>query len=380
MDDTGVSGILMQETLTVDDGNNEELSISDVIMGGGSDFLNSIPFSKHLENPLGIWGIGFEKDEFGTEFLGSPQYPGILGRMKDLGFINTKAYSLWLHSRADTPGSLLFGGVDTAKFEEPLIGLPLHPDSDVFAIQLTGIKVVDKTLNTKDVSPIQWNTVPGIPVLPDSGTTITLLPMEVARQIFHYLGGAHMPLYDSPGVAYASVSCDLLDRDMNITFQFGGWNGPIISVPIQEFIMRDPFKETSVHRRHHHQCVLGIWGTTNLDVAILGDNFMRSAYIVYDLENKRIAMAQSKDTDDSNIQPITNDTIPGMLTMLDPLPGPTMTEVANISTPTTFISSVGEISLGGCVVSTDPKLTTMCSGYVTGIPATPTPTVANRGF
>jgi len=46
--------------------------------------------------------------------------------MKELSFINTQTYSLWLHGRETAIGSTLFRGVDTAKCEGPVVGLPLR--------------------------------------------------------------------------------------------------------------------------------------------------------------------------------------------------------------------------------------------------------------
>ena len=380
-DKLGVSGELIQDVLTVEGGSNELLRISNATLGAVSEFLDTtaaMETHKHgrRRNIHGTWGIGLEEGEFGPEFMDSPQYPGTLGRMKELGFINARAYSLRLHNQDAATGSLLFGGVDTLKFEGPLIGMPLSLSPgktyfDRFRIQLTRVNMFDEVLGSTDVSPIQWNTVPGVPAIPDSGSTWTFLPMDIAQNIFDYLNGTDAFPANSFGLRAVFVPCEILRRNMNVTFQFGGWNGPRITVPIQELIKRDHFEQAGAHRRHHHQCLLEIFGGHTKD-AILGDNVLRSAYVVYDLDNKRIAMAQSKDTDDSSIEPITNDTIPGLVAMLDLLPTLTMTEAASISTPTTFISSTGAISVGACAVKTEPTITTECQGYITAIPASAT--------
>ncbi len=371
-DKTSYTGLLIQDSLTI----GGDLCISDAILGAVDGYGNTHSATSVQEgsaNIKGVWGLGFRKGE------SDPQYPSILSRMKELTFIDIEAYSLWLHDRDATTGTILFGGVDTAKFEGPLIGLPLRhkwgeTSFTAFNIQLTRVMLMDEDHPNLDISPIEWNVVPGVPALPNSGTTWTILPEEIARQIILYVGGTDISLPNDPSGPQILVPCNLKHRNMNITFQFGGWNGPKISVPIHEFINRHHFKHAPGHHNGHHQCIFGLVGHDK-DTAILGDTFLRSAYLVYDLENKRIAMAQSRNTDESSIQAITNDTIPGMSTVLDPLPTPTTTRVASITVATTFYSSVGAVSLGGCVVHTSPVVDTECWGYVTQIPAGATASV-----
>lgn len=368
----------MQDSLTIGAGGIGDLCISNAILGASIDFGTDIlPISANEPKGdiLGVWGLGFETGEYGFHILGNPQYPSILRRMKELAFINTKAYSLWLHDRDAGTGSILFGGVDTAKFEGPLVGLPFRlgwgeTSFTGFNVQLTRVTLMDEGHANVDVSPIAWNVVPGVPALPDSGATQTTLPKEIARLIINYVKGTDISLPDDTNGHTILVPCNLKRRNLNITFEFGGWNGPKISVPIHEFVSHHHYKHAPGHHKGH-QCVFELGGWDR-DAAILGDTFLRSTYLVYDLENKRIAMAQSKNTEDSSIQPITNETIPGLSTVLDPLPTPTTTQVASITTHTTFYSSVGAISLGGCVVHTEPSVYTDCSGYLTQIPASTT--------
>lgn len=133
---------------------------------------------------------------------------------------------------------------------------------------------------------------------------------------------------------------------MKITFQFGGWKGPIISAPVHYVIGR--------HVRHpaHHiydRCLLEIGSVESMGETgpVLGENFLRSAYLIYDVENRRIAIAQSKNTKDSNIEAIINDVdIPGMSTVLPLLPTTTNGGVAHITKPTTFVSRLCILVLG----------------------------------
>jgi hypothetical protein len=68
----------------------------------------------------------------------------------------------------------------------------------------------------------------------------------------------------------------------NVAFQFGGSSGVTINVPIVELI------SPSSNSKY---CFLGVQQAT--DKVILGDVFLRSAYIVYDLTHNQIGMAQA---------------------------------------------------------------------------------------
>ncbi len=85
-------------------------------------------------------------------------------------------------------------------------------------------------------------------------------------------------------------------------------------------------------------------------------------------------MAHSKNTDTSSIQPDHYDIVPGLSTELGPLPTPTTTQVASITTPTTFYFLVEAVSLPGVeyAVHSDPSVHTDYLVYLTQIPASST--------
>jgi hypothetical protein len=63
-------------------------------------------------------------------------------------------------------------------------------------------------------------------------------------------------------------------------------DGPTISVPINELVLAMGVS------RGEEVCILGI-GPAGDSISVLGDTFLRSAYVVYDLENNQIALAQT---------------------------------------------------------------------------------------
>lgn len=86
----------------------------------------------------GIAGIGYASNE-ASVFIPSNdstdphfgqttfQYPSIIDTMVNQGFINTRAYSIYLNSRHSSAGSIVFGGLDTTKYHGNLIQLPIVP-------------------------------------------------------------------------------------------------------------------------------------------------------------------------------------------------------------------------------------------------------------
>ncbi len=91
-------------------------------------------------------------------------------------------------------------------------------------------------------------------------------------------------------------------------------------------------------------------------------------------------MAHSKNTDTSSIQPDHYDSIPSLSTVLEPLPTPTTTQVASITTPTTFYFLVEAVSLPGVeyAVHSDPSVYMDYLVYLTQIPVSRASRLARR--
>lgn len=112
------------------------------------------------------------------------------------------------------------------------------------------------------------------------------------------------------------VSCAQQKLDYTLDFSFGGASGPRISVPHSALIY--PFGAPSnigpvTASDGIPLCYLGVIGV-NGTFFLLGDTFMRSAYMVYDVDNRQVAMAQAKyDVDEENVVEIAAGTgLPGV--------------------------------------------------------------------
>lgn len=132
----------------------------------------------------------------------------------------------------------------------------------------------------------------------DSGTTITLLPDDLAEAVFQELGAVV-----SRQLGAVVVPCALANNDGTLNYGFGGPGGPVIKVAVSDLVL--PLVLNSGRRPKFSDgsdaCQLGIQPAGNLPI-LLGDTFLRSAYAVYDLYNNRIALAQTDfNSTDSNV-------------------------------------------------------------------------------
>lgn len=146
----------------------------------------------------------------------------------------------------------------------------------------------------------------------DSGSTISLLPDSQVDDMWDLfdvrtVSGINLPFVDcawggSKGEGYA------------VDFEF---DGKTIAVPIDELVI-DSFADIQEELMNDPSlgdffdgfdsvCMFGIgaaseYGITTNDWALLGDTFLRSAYVVYDLANNELGLAQANlNSTDSNV-------------------------------------------------------------------------------
>nr|AAD33218.2 secreted aspartic protease 4 [Candida tropicalis] len=221
----------------------------------------------------GVMGIGFKTNE-----ASNVTYDNVPITLKKQGIISKSAYSLYLNSSDSTTGEIIFGGVDNAKYTGKLIDLPVTSNREL-RIYLNSL-----TIGVTNISA-------SMDVLLDSGTTFSYLQQDVLQHVVDKFNG--QLIHDALGNPLHLVDCDLPG---NIDFEFS--NSSKISVPSSEFAV----KLYTINGELYPKCQLSILTSS---ANILGNNFLRSAYIVYDLEDKKISLAQVKYTSKSNILPLT---------------------------------------------------------------------------
>lgn len=253
----------------------------------------------------GILGIGFELNE-AAETL----YSNLVSELVNQSIISTLAYSLYLNDLYSSTGNILFGGVDTEKFIGELEIVPVLPDAisgnySSFTVGLTAVSFADSNGTTYNASLSSFDG--SVKSILDSGTTLSYLPDALATDIFDAVGAyLYTSFSDSTGLA-------LVDCSLDTTFTFKINNTFALTVPADELVL-DEFDQSGIPSEipFDKTCLFGIQSIgetddesggaggpggddsqTSSDYAILGDTFLRSAYVVYDLSNLEIGLAQA---------------------------------------------------------------------------------------
>jgi hypothetical protein len=227
----------------------------------------------------GILGIGYEINEVQVGRNGKSAYANLPAQMVSQDLIQSSAYSLWLNDLDASVGSILFGGVDTDKYHGTLETLPVQKESGYYAeflITLTEVSLGDTVIASDQREA----------VLLDSGTSLTYLPDAITEVIFEAVGAQ----YDSSeGAAY--VPCSLASNTSALNFTF---TSPTISVSMSELVLEigTSTGEQLTFTDGTAACLFGV-APAGDSTSVLGDTFLRSAYLVYDLANNEISIAQT---------------------------------------------------------------------------------------
>jgi len=337
--------------------------VTDTLQIGGQSLKNfqfGVGYSSTTSQ--GVLGIGYSLNEAQVNDGGQP-YPNLPQAMANAGLIQTPAFSLWLNDLASSTGSILFGGVNTDKFHGSLQTLPIQPtgqDSSgnyvytEFLIALTDVSLTQGSTTTN----ISSGQLPA-PVLLDSGTTLTYLPDNITQAIFNAVGAQ----YDSSqGTAFAP--CSLANTNATLDFTF---SKPTISVPMNELILGSSGQMTLSNGES--ACVFGI-APAQGSTPVLGDTFIRSAYIVYDIASNQISIAQTNfNSTQDNIMEI----------------GSSIPDATTVSNPVTTINVSGggatvAASLGSFTIKGVPSSTASSGATPTQIPLGMAAGVAGAGL
>ena len=296
VDGTGASGDYATDTLSI---------------GGKS--LRGLQFGigYNSVSDSGVLGIGYTANEAQVNHNGKASYPNVPQAMVNANLIRSNAYSLWLDDLQSSTGSILFGGIDADKFTGSLQSLPVQKVVNEYAEFLISISSVGLV---QDGHTQNLSTDLPTAALLDSGSTLTYLPNDLTNDIYSALNVRYS---QKEGSAYCT--CSLAQQDISLDLKF---TSPTISIPISELVI-NPNVDITEQRVSHSKrqqyengdsdCIFGI-SPSGSDSAVLGDTFLRSAYVVYDLANNRISLAQTNfNSTSSDVQEIGtgSDSVPG---------------------------------------------------------------------
>ncbi|KAK8047321.1 hypothetical protein PG996_015385 [Apiospora saccharicola] len=230
---------------------------------------------------FGIMGLARGK---GNGFL---NYNTVLDSVVAQGFANSRLFSLDLGSQgqpaAVISGEIVFGGVDTNKYAGNLVKVEIDPADSHYAVLFTGLTHRPPTAQT--ANPV-LSTFNSFPVIVDSGTTLSLLPQALVEAL-----AAQFPGATSDGHGGYKVACSYQQQPGTVSFSLatsfsgssgsGGASNITINLPYAEFIWN----------AGNDNCYLGAWYDRSISVHILGDTFLRGAYVVFDQESNALYMA-----------------------------------------------------------------------------------------
>lgn len=259
----------------------------DITIGGQTVKGMNFALCDRTNSQSGVLGLGPPALE-SSYLLGdvnqvySHQYDNLPMLLKLQGIIKRNVYSVSLGPEDALEGSVLFGAIDHSKYTGTL----------------QRVKVLNRYANVGEKSPvyleIALDSLRGngltidsrASILLDTGATNNFMPLAYVKQIASHLKGR----LGASGIY--TVSCDYLNLDEIFTFSFSGVE---ISVPLKNLILRSTSR-----------CHLGIFAEDTKPS--LGDSFLRHAYIVYDLDNYEIALAQaSNSSGEPDIEEVTSE-------------------------------------------------------------------------
>lgn len=243
--------------------------IDTVGIPGASTNLTSLQFGKATASQdlsEGILGLGFGK---GVNL----NYSNFVDALQTQGVTKTKAFSVALGTSDTAGGNIVFGGVDTKKFSGSLASLdiasPTAGDIQRYAVSLSSISYANSSGTTKYSGSALSD------VVLDTGSSLCELPTDVVAAMAADVGAEQ----DAQS-GLLVVDCSVMSSGSKLEFDFGGVT---IGVPMSEFVLQDG-----------NACVLGVMALQSGSgiTALLGDTFLRNAYVVFDQTNMKIGMAQ----------------------------------------------------------------------------------------
>ncbi|KAK5726310.1 hypothetical protein LTR17_012839 [Elasticomyces elasticus] len=278
------SGLCRQSTTVgfVDGGSVTGNWFYDTVRVGGKAIKSQL-------SVLGTSGSGLSEGVLGIGFPAS--YPTINHNLAAQGVIASNSYSIWLDSLSSSSGTILFGGLNTARFVAPLKKIPVlgstNADGSVSynlpSVALTRVATLQGSTRT-----VQTPSGYSEPAMLDTGTPVTILQQSLADAVIAALGASYYPSGSTSGNAV--IPCAAASNSQSINFHFSGTSGPTINVPISQLVLANLGTVSGVA-----WCQFGIYGAADSQnlATVLGDSFLRSAYAVYDLDHHQIGLAQT---------------------------------------------------------------------------------------
>jgi len=234
---------------------------------GGEYYKDDVTWGeKSVPLQFGVVSQYSERTKHGVFGLGYKQLQALLEpydiypyAVPDAGYAETAAYSVNLGSYDSPEGSFLFGAVDKSRFIGDIVPQDQHTiDQDGTRYEVSTASVYGESFN----------------VYFDTGTTVSMIPDHILDEYVNKTGATY-------NTTYGAYQAPDEIPDLSLTFEFQGVN---ITLPPSELwrplVKGDPRILLSI-----------VPSSQSGGLNILGDSFLRSAYVVWDLDHKKVGLA-----------------------------------------------------------------------------------------
>ncbi|ANB16032.1 Yps3p [Sugiyamaella lignohabitans] len=285
--------------------------------------VNQFPFGVINQYDLasgvpGLLGVGPNSN------LTNETYANLPEALYRQGVTKSPAFSVFLDS-GSSDGSVIFGGVDKAKFQEPVY---------VYDIAKTGSEPTyyyQLALSSLALNNGSSYDVFGPAVL-DTGSPFSQLPPGFVNQVGQGLGFTY---YDKYQCWYKAANYTGPIPDESITMTFGQFN---VEIPIEDLIIPGEYMwaQDGPAGAENVQA-LGLMGTRSY---LIGDHLFKHAYVTFNSLAGKIYLAQAVPSSSSDIVDLVGSDFPGAVagvnngSSTDPYQSFTYTTLTPIATPT----------------------------------------------
>lgn len=258
------------------------------------DYGTSLIF---LENGVEIkdlqWALATEVNNTGGTFNGNlgvgktineetydkekKTYPNFTQKLKDNGIIASNSYSYFLNKWGTKTGTITFGGRDLAKVSGKVATLPLSQ---------TPANIPFDTVTVSKFTTNEGRSIIGVDIILDTGTTLAYLPTSIVKEF-----GISGITTTSDEVSY--IPCTQPSE------KFVSWwfNDVEIKIPYSDLAV----PEYTEDDKPTGKCLYAFQGTLDSAPYIVGDSFLRSAYVTVNHDTNQVQISNVNYTDKENI-------------------------------------------------------------------------------
>ncbi|KAL6450761.1 SAP9 Candidapepsin-9 [Candida maltosa Xu316] len=287
----------------------------------------SFAIANESSSEIGVLGIGLPTLQV-TSLYGYI-YENLPIKLVSDGIIGKAIYSIYLNAPNAETGTVLFGAIDRAKYQDNLVTFNMmktrrsnkYPSR--IQIPVSKIDYVTSNGGTSNIFSSSRSGHDGVVL--DTGSTLSYVFSDVLDSISEAVHGQ----YSSSIGAYV-VDCNLLNSKDVVNIEFGG--SKTIKVPVSNLIIEI----------RPSQCILGVLPqSTGSSYMLFGINIIRNAYIVIDVEDYQVSLAQVYFTNKESIEVI------GQEGLLNTTNGSTTSDAQRLS----IDMSISKLAYGFLVLS-----------------------------